>query len=151
MGYAKLDTHREVRSGFPEVIFCSGKADLHLLSIYERLYENEGEVLGTRASTKQYELIRDRFPQAVYDPVSRILKISREDKELTGNAAVCTAGTADIPVAEEAAQTAEFFGTKVERIYDVILGVIVTFGIPEAVIAGILTTAIVKILFRIRG
>ena len=119
MGYAKLDTGRKERTGFGEVVFCSGKADLHLLSIYERLYENEGEALGTRASTKQYELIRDRFPQAVYDPVSRILKISREDKELTGNAAVCTAGTADIPVAEEAAQTAEFFGTKVERIYDV--------------------------------
>ena len=61
----------------------------------------------------------DRFPQVVYDPISRILKIEKEGKLRTGKVAVCTAGTADIPVAEEAAQTAEFFGTDVERIYDV--------------------------------
>lgn len=119
MGYAKLDTSRKERTGFAEVVFCSGKADSHLVSIYERLYEKEGEVLGTRASREQYELIKDRFPQAVYDPISRILKLEREGKERKGNVAVCTAGTADIPVAEEAAQTAEFFGTHVERIYDV--------------------------------
>ena len=119
MGYAKLDTGRRERTGFAEVVFCSGKADSHLLSIYERLYEKEGEVFGTRASGEQYELIRSRFPQTVYDPVSRIMKIERAGKKRTGSVAVCTAGTADIPVAEEAAQTAEFFGTHVERIYDV--------------------------------
>jgi len=119
MGYAKLDTRRKERTGFAEVVFCSGKADSHLESIYEKLYEKEGEVLGTRASREQYELIRKRFPQVSYDPVSRILKIQEKPKKLTGNVAVCTAGTADIPVAEEAAQTAEFFGTYVERIYDV--------------------------------
>ncbi len=119
IGYAKLDTSRKERTGFAEVVFCSGKADSHLLSIYERLYEKEGEVFGTRASEEQYELIGSRFPQAVYDPVSRILKIEKEGKKRTGSVAVCTAGTADIPVAEEAAQTAEFFGTRVERIFDV--------------------------------
>ncbi len=119
IGYAKLDTSRKERTGFAEVVFCSGKADSHLLSIYERLYEKEGEVFGTRASKEQYELIGSRFPQAVYDPVSRILKIEKEGKKRTGSVAVCTAGTADIPVAEEAAQTAEFFGTRVERIFDV--------------------------------
>ena len=76
-------------------------------------------MFGTRASKEQYELIGNRFPQAVYDPVSRILKIEKEGKKRTGSVAVCTAGTADIPVAEEAAQTAEFFGTRVERIFDV--------------------------------
>ena len=119
IGYAKLDTSRKERTGFAEVVFCSGKSDSHLLSIYERLYEKEGEVFGTRASKEQYELIGSRFPQAVYDPVSRILKIEKEGKKRTGSVAVCTAGTADIPVAEEAAQTAEFFGTRVERIFDV--------------------------------
>ncbi len=119
MGYAKLDTGRRERTGFAEVVFCSGKADSHLLSIYERLYEKEGEVFGTRASNEQYELVKARFPQTVYDPVSRILKIEKEGKPRTGGVAVCTAGTADIPVAEEAAQTAEFFGTYVERVYDV--------------------------------
>lgn len=111
MGYAKLDTHRKIRSGFAEVIFCSGKADEHLLQIFGRLYEQDGEVFGTRASREQYEMIREKYPQACYDPVSRILKIEKEGKARKGKAAVCTAGTADIPVAEEAAQTAEYFGT----------------------------------------
>ncbi len=120
MGYAKLDSHREVRSGFPEVIFCSGKADEHLLHIFGRLYRDNGEVLGTRASKQQYELLKEHFPQVQYDPISHIIKIEKEEKkELEGLIAVCTAGTADIPVAEEAAQTAEYFGSKVERIFDV--------------------------------
>ena len=116
LGYAKLDTHRNLRSGFAEVVFCSGKADEHLCRIYERIYAAEGEVLGTRASAEQAALIQERFGEAQYDPLSRILKI---DKKRAGKIAVCTAGTADIPVAEEAAQTAEFFGNYVERIYDV--------------------------------
>ncbi len=119
MGYAKLDTHRKIRSGFAEVIFCSGKADDHLLRIFGRLYAQDGEVFGTRATKEQYEMIRREYPDAVYDPVSKILKIEREGKVRSGKVAVCTAGTADIPVAEEAAQTAEYFGTAVERIYDV--------------------------------
>lgn len=119
LGYAKLDTHRKLRSGFAEVVFCSGKADDHLLKIYERIYEAEGEVLGTRASKEQAALIQERFSEAEYDALSRILKIEKRDKNRMGQIAVCTAGTADIPVAEEAAQTAEFFGNRVERIYDV--------------------------------
>ncbi len=119
LGYAKLDSHREIRSGFPEVIFCSGKPDEFLLSIYQRMYEENGEVFGTRANEHQYQLVREALPQAVYDPLSRILKIEKPDKERKGKIAVCTAGTADIPVAEEAAQTAEYFGSHVERIFDV--------------------------------
>lgn len=119
MDYAKLDTGRKVRTGFAEVVYCSNKADEHLLNIYERLYQEEGQVLGTRASEKQYLLVRERLPQVQYDPVSRILKIEKPDKLHEGRVAVCTAGTADISVAEEAAQTAEFFGTYVDRIYDV--------------------------------
>ena len=119
LGYAKLDMHRKVRSGCAEVIFCQGKADDHLLSIFSHLYEADGEVFGTRANEHQYALIREKFPQVSYDDKSHIIKIEKEDKTHIGSRAVCTAGTADIPVAEEAAQTAEYFGSHVERIYDV--------------------------------
>lgn len=119
LGYAKLDSHREIRSGFPEVIFCSGKPDEYLVSIYKKMYEANGEAFGTRASVRQFELVKEVIPGISYDEVSHILKIEKEGKERSGKIAVCTAGTADIPVAEEAAQTAEFFGSAVERIYDV--------------------------------
>jgi hypothetical protein len=119
MGYAKLDSHREIRSGFPEVVYCSGKPDEYLTSIYEKLYHLHGEVFGTRASQHQYELVQEFIPEITYDPVSHILKFEKAEKTRVGKIAVCTAGTADIPVAEEAAQTAEFFGSQVERIYDV--------------------------------
>lgn len=119
MGYAKLDMQREIRSGFPEVVYCNGKADDHLVSIFETLYRENGEVLGTRATKEQYELVRQSIPEITYDKISRILKTEKSGKEKTGLIAVCTAGTADIPVAEEAAQTAEYFGSRVARIYDV--------------------------------
>lgn len=118
-GYAKLDTHREVRNGFPEVIFCSGKPDAYLVEIVGKLLKQDGQVFGTKATPHQYELVRERYPQIQYDEVSGILKVESPDKERKGKIAVCTAGTADIPVAEEAAQTAEYFGNYVERIYDV--------------------------------
>lgn len=119
LGYAKLDFHRRLRTGFGETVFCQGKPDAYLTEIYQRFYERDGEVLGTRASREQYELVRQRVPQVVYDPVSRILKVERPDKKRSGNVVVCTGGTADIPVAEEAAQTAEYFGSQVSRLYDV--------------------------------
>lgn len=119
LGYAKLDFHRKLRTGFGETVYCHGKPDVFLTEIYKRLYERDGEVLGTRASAAQYELVKSQIPQVVYDPVSRILKIEPEGKERVGNVAVCTGGTADIPVAEEAALTAEYFGCQVDRIYDV--------------------------------
>lgn len=119
LGYAKLDTHRKVRSGFAEVVFCSGKADEHLLHIYQKLYEEEGEVFGTRANEAQYELVKTVIPDIEYDKISRILKLEKKGKKRIGKIVVCTAGTADIPVAEEAAQTAEYFGSNVERIYDI--------------------------------
>ena len=87
--------------------------------IFSRLFEANGEVLGTRATQEQFELVKEILPQATYDSVSGIIKVQGEKKKLIGNIAVCTAGTADIPVAEESAQTAEFFGSYVERIFDV--------------------------------
>lgn len=129
MHFAKLDTDREKRTGFPEVIFCEGKPDAYLLEIYRHLYAQDGRAFGTRASQQQYDYLRQELPCIEYDPVSRILKI--DGRETAGNEteapdtlpadyiAVCSGGTADIPVAEEAAQTAEYFGTRVVRVYDV--------------------------------
>lgn len=121
MGFAKLDLAREKRTGFPEVIFCSGKDNEFLLSIYKKLYDKNGCAFGTRASLEQAEYVINAIPDAIYDPVSRILKVgklSRKDS-IGGSIAVCTGGTSDIPVAEEAAQVAEYFGAKVVRVYDV--------------------------------
>lgn len=117
--FTKLDTGRKERTGFGEVVFCQGKRNEFLKDIFSRLFEANGEVLGTRATQEQFELVKEILPQATYDSVSRIIKVQGEKKKLIGNIAVCTAGTADIPVAEESAQTAEFFGSYVERIFDV--------------------------------
>ena len=120
MDYAKIDTSRKARTGFPEVIFCAGKENAFLSGIVKKLLETEGRVLGTRASQEQVDFLRLQFPDIRYDPVSRIMTVQTgQAVQLEGMVAVCTAGTADIRVAEEAAQTAEFFGTKVDRIYDV--------------------------------
>lgn len=118
LGYAKIDHNRKERVGAGEVIFCQGKPNEFLKKIYETIYKENGEVLGTRATKEQYELLKKDIPNIKYDNISRILKIVKE-KDKIGNIAICTGGTADIPVAEEAAQTAEFFGSKVERLYDV--------------------------------
>ena len=143
MGFARLDTQRKERSGFPEVIFCSGKPDDYLVAIYRKITELEGRAFGTRATPHQAALVQEAIPAAEYDPVSRILKVERsggasgscDTSDVSGTTgvhgvsgvgtasggrvAVCTGGTADIPVAEEAAQTAEFFGARVNRFYDV--------------------------------
>lgn len=143
MGFARLDTQRKERSGFPEVIFCSGKPDDYLVAIYRKITELEGRAFGTRATPHQAALVQEVIPAAEYDPVSRILKVERsggasgscDTSDVSGatgvhgisgigtasggRVAVCTGGTADIPVAEEAAQTAEFFGARVDRFYDV--------------------------------
>lgn len=119
MEFAKPDMQRELRTGFAEVVFCQGKPDEYLVSIYKKMIEETGEVFGTRASEQQYELVKKEIPGITYDPVSKILKYEETGKIRTGNIVVCTAGTADIPVAEEAACTAEFFGSNVNRIFDV--------------------------------
>ena len=119
IGFAKLDHHRQLRSGFGEVIYCAGKQTEHLVEIYRRFAAREGNVLGTRASREQYEAVHRELSAVTYDPVSRILKLQPKKPELTGCVAVCTGGTSDIQVAEEAAATAEYFGCGVKRIYDV--------------------------------
>lgn len=120
LDFAKLDTSREERTGFPEVVFCSGKTDEQLKVIYKRLSEENGSVFGTRADPKQFEAVKEVIPDIVYDKDSKVLyKCSGEASSPIGKIAVVTAGTSDIPVAEEAAKTAEFFGGNVLRVYDV--------------------------------
>ena len=118
LGYAKIDHNRKERSGASEVVFCQGKPDEYLSKIYSTIYKEDGEVLGTRATKEQYELVKKDIPNVEYDDISRILKIEKK-KEKKGYIAICTGGTADVPVAEEAAKTAEFMGSYVERVYDV--------------------------------
>lgn len=119
LGFAKLDHHRSLRSGFGEVIYCEGKSIDHLVKIYRHFADADGNVLGTRASQEQYEAVRKELLDIEYDELSHILMLQRRRPELIGRIAVCTGGTSDIPVAEEAARTAEYFGSRVERIYDV--------------------------------
>ncbi|MBO8434408.1 MAG: nickel pincer cofactor biosynthesis protein LarB [Tyzzerella sp.] len=119
LGFAKLDHHRKLRSGFGEVVYCSGKTEEHLVKIFKSFYDDGVDVLGTRASLEQFEAVKKLVPKATYDELSRIIKIQSSDIEKKGLVAVCTGGTSDIPVAEETAQTAEFFGCNVLRVYDV--------------------------------
>ena len=119
LGYAKLDHSRAERKGFGEVIFCEGKATEHLKEIFRHFASHDKNVLGTRASAEQFAVLSEEFPDCRYDPLSRVIMLERVKAPLTGNIAVCTGGTSDIPVAEEAARTAEFFGSHTDRIYDV--------------------------------
>lgn len=118
MDFAKLDTGRKSRTGFAEVVFCEGKSIEQLRNIYKRIFELEGEVFGTRASLEQYEALSEEIPGLEYDPLSRVLMVSKK-KDKIGKIVVCCAGTADIYAAEEAAKTAEFFGGNVIRMFDV--------------------------------
>lgn len=117
--FVKIDHHRKLRSGFGEVIFCSGKKIEHLIEIFKRFQEEKIDVLGTRATVEQYEAVKEVVPEIQYDELSRTLKLMNKRTELTGLIAICTGGTSDIPIAEEVAQTAEFFGSNVIRVYDI--------------------------------
>ncbi|MBQ2288229.1 MAG: nickel pincer cofactor biosynthesis protein LarB [Lachnospiraceae bacterium] len=119
LGFAKLDHHRALRSGFGEVIYCAGKTTEHLVRIFQSFAERKSNCLGTRATKEQYEAVREVMPEAVYEELSRTIYLQYKVPKLEGRIAVCTGGTSDIPVAEEAARTAEFFGCYVDRIYDV--------------------------------
>lgn len=81
LGFAKLDSHRTVRTGFAEVVYCENKADDFLVEIFPRLFSANGEVMGTRCSEKQYRLLKKRLPELTYDPISRIVKIEQPKKK----------------------------------------------------------------------
>jgi len=120
--FAKVDHHRRLRTGFPEVVFCLGKTVPQIVAILQRLSANNDRVMATRASPEVFEAVRSRIPGAVYHETARIILIERPGAaplEHLGRVAVATGGTADLPVAEEAAVTAEVMGANVDRIYDV--------------------------------
>jgi NCAIR mutase (PurE)-related protein len=118
--FANLDHHRSLRTGFPEVILAQGKTAQQVLEIFLRLQENSQQILATRVSAETYSQIKDRLPGVTYHPVAHMLYIDFDpDRAKQPGILVLTAGTSDIPVAEEAAITAELMGNQVERIYDV--------------------------------
>jgi hypothetical protein len=119
IGFAKLDHHRKLRRGGIETVFCAGKTAEQVRIIFERFISAGGNALGTRASAEQAEYVRVALPDVQYDPVSHLLYFIGKPNPRTGCVAVCTAGTSDLPVAEEAAKTAEFFGANVKRFFDV--------------------------------
>ncbi|EJO5346181.1 nickel pincer cofactor biosynthesis protein LarB [Clostridium botulinum] len=120
LGYAKIDNHREMRVGYPEVIYCAGKTVDQIKGIVEFMLTKDNNILGTRATKEAYEEVKKICLEAEYNELARTIVIKkREVKSKEGYIAVVTAGTSDIPVSEEAAVTAEIFGNKVERIYDV--------------------------------
>lgn len=119
LGFAKIDHHREMRTGYPEIIYCAGKSINHVKEIFKAMSANEPNIIGTRANQEMYEAVKSVSPEAVYYSEARIISLQKK-KPLAPESkiAVITAGTSDIPVAEEAAVTAELLGNIVLRIYD---------------------------------
>ncbi|MDF2656164.1 MAG: 1-(5-phosphoribosyl)-5-amino-4-imidazole-carboxylate carboxylase [Bacillota bacterium] len=130
IGFANIDEHRNIRTGHPETIYCEGKTPDQVAMIMDRMKESNANILATRASLEVFERVKEVVPEAVYHPEARVIVVRnnhtlRSEKTIV----VVTAGTSDIPVAEEAAITAEIMGNKVDRIYDVgVAGIHRLFG-----------------------
>lgn len=120
LGFARVDHHRALRRGIPEVIYCPGKQPDHVASIAARLRAVNPVVLATRANAEVYDAVARQCPESTYDPVGRLVVIGRPDGAgRLGCPLVVAAGTSDLPVAEEAAGTLAAYGYSVERLYDV--------------------------------
>src|SRR5271169_2752798 len=120
LGFAKLDHHRALRQGMPEVIFAQGKTPNQVAEIFQRLAAHAGNVLATRATEEQYAAVAAATPRAEYRPLARAIALQWDRKKRgKGVIVVVSAGTSDIPVAEEAVVTAELMGNEVQHIYDV--------------------------------
>ncbi len=120
LGFAQVDTHRALRKGFPEVIFGSGKSPEQVFKIAQRLLENENRILVTRIKPEHARLLRKKFKRAIYHEAARCVTIEKTPaRKRPGTIAVVCAGTSDVPIAEEAAVTAEIMGNNVARIFDV--------------------------------
>ncbi len=119
LGFAVLDHHRSLRKGFPEVVFCQGKTVNQIARIFKKLCGGQRSILGTRATREAFEAVREIYPDAVYHELARTMVVFRGERPVNkGNILVMSAGTADLPVAEEAAITAEVMGNDVQRAYD---------------------------------
>ena len=132
--FAKLDTHREIRKGFPETVFCLGKTTPQILQILQALPKDQN-ILLTKANKNVYTSVKKLNPQASYNPAAKTIIIQRyKPRKKKGTILILTAGTSDIPVAEEATVTAELMGNKVEKVYDVgVAGVHRLFDIKEKI------------------
>jgi NCAIR mutase (PurE)-related protein len=120
LGFAQVDTHRALRKGFPEVIFGAGKSPDQVVHIAARIYEHEQRILVTRVNGEHVRALRRQFKHALHHDAARCVTIERKPRpKRPGTIAVLCAGTSDLPVAEEAAVTADIMGNRVERIYDV--------------------------------
>jgi hypothetical protein len=119
LGYARIDHHRALRKGFPEVVFCQGKTTEQSLEIIKRLASRNSYVLATRASKEVFEKVVLDIPEARYNELARTISISKSQIDPIGHIIVISAGTADLPIAEEAVETALIMGNYVERTYDV--------------------------------
>ncbi|AFM00698.1 MULTISPECIES: nickel pincer cofactor biosynthesis protein LarB [Desulfitobacterium] len=119
LGFAKVDHHRALRNGFPEVVFCQGKAKEHIIEILTNLLKHGHNILATRATPEVYEAVQAHIPEASYSELARVITVLKEPILKRGRVLILSAGTADLPVAEEAAITAEIMGCQVERLYDV--------------------------------
>src|SRR5665648_48963 len=119
LGFARIDHHRELRTGYPEIVYCAGKTADQVRAIFSAMEEHGNNIMGTRAGREMFDYISPFFPDAVYFETARIISIKKKEivTPLT-RIAVITAGTSDIPVAEEAAITAELLGNNVIRIFD---------------------------------
>ena len=120
--FARIDHHRALRQGHPEVVFCEGKTSEQIVAICERLHAATGSFLGTRANEAVASRLRARFPDTVWNPLARTVYLeatARPARKPVGTILVISAGTSDLPVAEEAAVVAEAFGHVVERLIDV--------------------------------
>ncbi len=119
IGYARVDHARASRQGFPEVIFGQGKTTAQIVGIFEKLAARSPNVLITRTNAEVFGEIRNVFTDAEWHEEARIIRVFRDKTELgSGEIAIVTAGTSDIPVAEEAALTAETMGNRVRRVWD---------------------------------
>lgn len=120
LGFAKVDHHRALRRGFPEVIFCPGKTVAQIADIAESIHARGSTLLATRTDQTAFEAVRERVPTAQFDDRARVIfAIGNETLQLPGTVGVLSAGTGDIPVAEEAAVCLEVMGARVQRIYDI--------------------------------
>lgn len=120
LGFAKLDNHRTLRKGYPEVIFGQGKTKEQVLKIIDSLVSKGNDAIVTRTDKETYNYLKKRYKRTVFNEKARMIVVrSRKLERKEGLILVISAGTSDIPVAEEAAFTAEIFGNRVERLYDV--------------------------------
>lgn len=119
--FAKLDHHRLLRQGFAEVVFCQGKTIEQVLAIVSRLSDYNRSILATRATKEMYDAVKTAVPDAKYHELARLITVERQKPPIDSERfiLVMSAGTSDIPVAEEAAITAEIMGNEVKRVYDV--------------------------------